>query len=88
MFFDISSYSTDKYFDIVWRYYPSGNPQWTQNSLFLRPNLGCQFFFFFDNSGYLTDDYFDIVWGYHPLENGETVKPTSEKTKEKKCGAV
>ena len=40
-FFDISTYLTDKYFDIVWRCHPPADPQ---NQFFEQLNFGCQGF--------------------------------------------
>ena len=68
MFFDISRYLTDKYFDIVWGCHPPGTP----------PNVPPKINFLisstwvpvcFDIRRYLTDKYSDIVWGCHPPGN-------------------
>ena len=65
LFFDISRYLTDKYFDIVWGATPRGPPKWTpQKSIFRTAQA--RVLLFFDISRYLTDKYFDIVWGCHP----------------------
>ena len=69
--YDISRYSTEKYFDIVWGYHPPGTP----------PNgpPKSQFFewlkqgwvpVWFDISSYLTDKYFDIAWGIGVARGG------------------
>ena len=45
LFFDISRYLIDKYFDIVWGATPQGPPQMDpQKSIFERFELGCQCF--------------------------------------------
>ena len=61
--FDISSYLTDKYFDIVWGCHHPGDPfKWTsQTSIFWMAQA--RVLLFFDISRYLTDKYFDIVLG-------------------------
>ena len=67
MFYDISRYLTDKYFDIVWGCHLLGDPPIDP------PNIN---FFngsaivpvFYDISGYLTDKYFGVVWGVPPLQ--------------------
>ena len=73
VFYDISTYLTDKYFDIVWGCHPppppppppgtppNGPPQ---KSIFGMAQLRVPVFY--DNSTYFTDKYFDIVWGCHP----------------------
>ena len=65
VFYDISRYSTDKYFDIVWGCHPPGDPP---NG---PPKMNCLKSstwvpVCFDISRYSTDKYFDIVWGCHP----------------------
>ena len=66
LFFDISRYSTDKYFDIVWGCHPPGDPpKWTpRKSIFWIAQLRVPVCY--DISRFLTDKYFDIVWGCHP----------------------
>ena len=66
VFYDISRYLTDKYFDIVWNATPPpGTPQMDPPKInFL--NGSARLLLFFDISRYLTDKYFDIVWGCHP----------------------
>ena len=45
VFYDISRYLTDKYFDIVWECHPPRDPpKWNpKNQFFERLDLGCQF---------------------------------------------
>ena len=45
VFYDISRYLTDKYFDIVWGCHPLGDPPNgpPKNQFFEWLNLGCQF---------------------------------------------
>ena len=66
VFYDISRYLTDKYFEIVWGCHPQGPPhEWTpKNQIFRTAQLRVPVYF--DIKKYLTDKYFDIVWGCHP----------------------
>ena len=73
MFFDISRYLRDKYFDIVWGCHPPGTPK---NQFF--EWLQLEFYFFFDISRYITEKYFDIVWGCPPPPPGD---PQMDPTK-------
>ena len=74
--FDISRYSTDKYFDIVWGCHPlgvppprgatpSGPPQMDPPKINVS-NSSTWVPVCFDISRYLTNKYFDIVWWCHP----------------------
>ena len=62
VFYDISRYLTDKYFDIVWERQslrgPPNGPR--KNQFFEWLNLECQCFMI------SADKYFDIVWGCNP----------------------
>ena len=66
VFYDISRYLIDKYFDIVWGCHALGDPPngLAKNQCFLTAQLRVPVFY--DISIYLTDKYFDIVWGCHP----------------------
>ena len=65
MFYHISRYLTDKYFDIVWGcHHPGDPPNGPPNINFLNGSTWVPVCF--DISRYLTDKYFDIVWGCHP----------------------
>ena len=70
VFYDISRYLTDKYFDIVWGCHPPRDPP--KNQFFLWFNLRVPVFY--DISRYLPDKYFDIVWGCHPPPPGDCPK--------------
>ena len=64
LFFDISRYLTDKYFDIVWIHSPKDRPK---KSIFWTAKASAiVFFFFFYIRRYLREKYFDIVWGPTP----------------------
>ena len=63
MFFDISRYLGNKYFDIVWGATSMGHPK---KLYFERLNLGCHCFLI--TVGYLIHNYFDVVWGTTPPE--------------------
>ena len=58
VFYDISIYLTDKYFEVVWGC-PPGDPQ---KSIFSTAQARVPLFY--DISRYLTKKYFDIVWAY------------------------
>ena len=59
LFFAISRYFTDKYFDIVWGCHPpNGPPKINLNGSTWVP-------VFYDIRRYLTDNYLDIFWGCH-----------------------
>ena len=74
VFYDISRYSTDKYFDIVWGCHPPGDPP---NG---PPKMNCLKSstwvpVCYDISRYSTDKYFDIVWGCHPPPRDPQMDP-------------
>ena len=65
MFYDISRYLTDKYFDIVWECHaPWGPPNRPQKSIFSTAHLRVPVFY--DIRRYVTDKCFGIVWRCHP----------------------
>ena len=63
MFFDISRYLRDKYFDMVWGYHPLEDPQ---KSIFKM--AWAEALVFFDISTFLRHKCFNIVWGITPAD--------------------
>ena len=70
VFFDISRYLRDKYFDVVWGY---RTPQGPPKINFQLARAGA--LAFFDDSTFLRHEYFDIVWGITPLGTPQKLTP-------------
>ena len=70
MFFDISRYLRNKYFDVVWGYQP---PRGLPKINFEMARAGA--LLFFDISTFLRDKSFDIVWGITPLGTPQNGPP-------------